>query len=288
MMLEMERFGATTFLGFGGSLEEFIELVSRLRLGYLEVKCEPGLLYPREVSSAERARLKKAFQDRGITPTVHASLYDINLGSLNPLIREASVRQLLECLKLAHDLGAEIVVVHPGDLPGDYPEDLLPLSRANLIEGLREALELAERLGVTLALENKARGRNRGLIQFPGEHLSLIEGLGSANCRVAFDVGHAYTLGLDIIRYLEKVFPYLVEVHLHDNDGLEDQHLPLGKGTVKLEPLLLALGRWGYCGPLILEMDSVEDLRWSKEYLNRIRAHHSRGSCSNPGRDSMI
>ncbi|HID11478.1 MAG TPA: sugar phosphate isomerase/epimerase [Candidatus Latescibacteria bacterium] len=271
MILDLKQFGASMFLGFDGGLGEFIELVSRLELGYLEVKCEPGLLYPREISPAKKVELKKALQEHEVTPTVHASFYDINLASLNPLIREASARQLLECIKLAHDLGAEIVVVHPGELPGDYPEDCLPLSRENFIEGLQGALELAEELGVTIALENKARGRNRGLIHSPKEHLDLIEALDSPNCRVAFDVGHAHTFGLDLIGYLERVLPHLVEVHLHDNDGSMDYHRPLGGGTIEFEPLLLALSQWGYHGPLILEMTSVEDLKQSKEYLNRIR-----------------
>jgi len=267
MTLDLKQFGASMFLGFEGGAGEFVELVDRLELGYLEVKCEPGLLYPREISPVERAELREALRGQGVTPTAHASFYDINLASLNPLIREASARQLLECIELAHDLGAEIVVVHPGELPGDYPEGLLPLSRGNLIEGLQKALVVAEALGVTLALENKARGRNRGLIHSPEEHLNLIEALDSPNCRAAFDVGHAHTFGLNLLRYLELILPYLVEVHLHDNDGSRDRHRPLGGGTIEFEPLLLALSQWGYHGPLILEMTSVEDLKRSKEYL---------------------
>jgi sugar phosphate isomerase/epimerase len=274
VILELEQFGATTFLGLKVGLEEFVELVAELGLGYLELKCEPKLFYPREVPQAKRVELREAMRGHGVTPTVHASFYDINLASLNPLIREASARQLLECLQFAHDLGAEVVVTHPGELPGDYPKELLSLSRENLIGSLEEALELAEELGVTLALENKARGRNRGLIQFPEEHLGLIEALESPNCRAAFDIGHAHTFGLDLIKYLEEILPYLVEVHLHDNDGSGDQHRPLGTGTIDFQPLFESLARGGYCGPLILEMDSLEALRQSKEYL--IRTIHPR------------
>ncbi|MFQ6116820.1 MAG: sugar phosphate isomerase/epimerase family protein [Candidatus Bipolaricaulia bacterium] len=277
LMLGLKQFGATTFLGFSGSLEEFIGLVSQLGLGYLELKCEPGLLYPREVPRAERVGLREALQAHGIMPTVHASFYDINLASLNPLIREASARQLLECLQLAHDLGAEIAVVHPGELPGDYPGELLPRAREGLISSLKEALELAEDLGVTLALENKARGRNRGVIQSAREHLELVEALDSPRCRIAFDVGHAHTFGLGLEEYMKKILPYLVEVHLHDNDGSGDQHRPLGAGTIDFRSLLEALAREGYRGPLILEMGSVKELRQCREYLVQRASLRARG-----------
>lgn len=268
-MVELEQFGAgaTIFLGFGGSLKELIKIISELGLGHLEVICEPQLLYPREVPWSERAKLKRTFQQHGVTPSVHASFYDVNLASLNPLIGEASVRQLLECIEFARDLGATIAVVHPGELPGDYPEELLPRARENLVARGRRALELAERLEVTLALENKGRGWNRGLIQSPEEHLSLVEELGSPRCKIALDVGHAHTLGLDLVNYLEMVFPHLAEVHLHDNDGRGDQHRPLGEGTIPFAPFLSALGRQGFRGSLILETVSVEDLKRSAEYL---------------------
>jgi len=269
---DLTQFGATTSPSCDESLSELIEVTRQLGLGYLEVKCEPGLAYPRELSSAEREELKRHFHTCGIIPTVHASFYDINLASLNPLIREASERQLLECLRLAYDLGAQTLVVHPGELPADYPLSLLPVARENLITGLRQALKLAKELGVALALENKARGRNRGLIQSPQDHLNLVEALNSTHCKVAFDAGHAHTWGFDLARYLKQVYPYLAEIHLHDNDGSGDQHLPLGAGTIDFIPLFKLLDQLGYRGPLILEMRSLRDLERSKEYLNHLRS----------------
>jgi sugar phosphate isomerase/epimerase len=273
--LELARFGAgsTLFLGSRESPRELLEAVSELGLGYLELLCEPGLgsLYPREVSRGERAKLRRAFQAKGIRPTIHATFYETNLASLNPLIREASLRQLLECLRFAHDLEARIVVVHAGELPSGYPQDqeFLAQAREGLLASLEEALKEAEGLGVTLALENKARGRDRGLIQAPEEHLNLIEAVGSPNCRIALDVGHAYTFGLDLREYLQKVLPYLAEVHLHDNDGSEDQHRPLGEGTIPFGPLLSILNE-RFPGPLILEMMTMEGLEQSLSYLKLI------------------
>ncbi|MGQ9733941.1 MAG: sugar phosphate isomerase/epimerase family protein [Candidatus Bipolaricaulia bacterium] len=247
-------------------IEGLLEAVRELGLGYLELLCEPGFLYPQEIDHERRAGLRRAFQVEGIKPTIHATFYNVNLASLNPLIREASLRQLLECLQFAHDLEAEVLVVHAGDLPSDYPQEFLPLAQEKLLASLEGALKEAEGLGVTLALENKARGRNRGLIQSQEEHLSLIEALGSPRCRIALDLGHAHTFGLDLQGYLKEVLPYLAEVHLHDNDGSEDQHRPLGEGTIPFRPLLSILNE-SFPGPLILEMMTMEDLKQSLSYL---------------------
>lgn len=46
----------------------------------------------------------------------------------------------------------------------------------------------------------------------------------------------------------------IVEVHLHDNDGLADQHRPLGEGTLDVQDLLDALAARGFDGPLTLEV----------------------------------
>jgi len=250
--------------------EGLLEAMEGLGLGYLELLLEPGFLYPQEIGGAERTRLRRAFQARGIRPTLHASFYNINLASLNPLIRKASLHQLLECLRFAHDLEAEVLIVHAGDLPGDYPQEFLLLAREKLLSSLEEALKEAEELGVTLALENKARGRNRGLVQSPEEHLELVEVLASPNCRIALDVGHAYTFGFDPREYLEEVLPYLAEVHLHDNDGSEDQHRPLGEGTIPFKPLLSTLNE-SFSGPLILEVMTLEGLEQSLTYLHLVR-----------------
>ncbi|MCR4405082.1 MAG: sugar phosphate isomerase/epimerase [Candidatus Acetothermia bacterium] len=270
-MLSLRQFGggATLFLNFHGEFEELVRSAASLGFGYLELICEPYFLYPREISPLRRARLRRTLLDHELTPTVHTTFYDLNLASPNPLIREASTEELLESIAFAADLGARLAVVHAGRLPGDYPASLVPTARLQLLEGLREALDLAEGLGVTLALENSARGHDRGLIESAEEHLELVAALGSPHCKAALDVGHAHTFALDLVDYLRQILPCLGEVHLHDNDGVRDLHRPLGEGTIDFGAVLEALEREAYAGPLILEMVSLEDLKQSEESLVR-------------------
>ncbi len=268
MALRLSQFGARNSLKLGHDPLEFIRLLRRLGFGHLELLCEPGLAYPRELSASARRELRAALEETNLELTLHAPFRDINLASLNPLIREASARQLQECLELAHDLGARRIVVHPGDLPRDYSEGWLPKAREGLCAALRPVCDRAEELGITLGIENLSRKGNRRLVQTAEEHLTLLAELGP-NCKATFDVGHAHTFGLDVLRYLEEVLPRLMEVHLHDNDGTGDQHLPLGAGTIDFPGLFRLLSVKDYQGPLILEVNSQADLERSRDYLLR-------------------
>ena len=266
MALQLSQFGARNSLGLGCNPLEFIELLRRLGFGLLELLCEPGLAYPRELPPSARRELRTVLEENGLELTLHAPFCDINLASLNPLIREASAHQLQECLRLAHDLGARRIVVHPGELPRDYPEDWLPRAREGLHAALRPICAQAAELGITLGIENLSRKGNRRLVQTAEDHLMLLDVLGPG-CKATFDVGHAHTFGLDVLSYLEEILPRTMEVHLHDNDGTGDQHLPLGTGSIDFPALFQLLDSKDYRGPLILEVNSQADLERSLNYL---------------------
>ena len=42
-------------------------------------------------------------------------------------------------------------------------------------------------------------------------------------------------------RILEKMLPYTVNCHLHDNDGMTDQHLKPGRGNVNWKSIVKQL-----------------------------------------------
>ena len=229
---------------------------------------EPGLAHPTELSPPDRERLRRKLGSLGLRATVHASIHDTNLASLNPHIARAALEDLLDTLELAADIGADIVVAHPGRVPSEYRGDPGSLSRARevLHRNLERALPRAEELGVILAVENKQRGSNRDLILTPEEHLELLErfpGLGAC-----LDFGHLHTLGLDPAGFVRALGEKLVHVHLHDNRGEADEHLPLGKGTLEWLRCLEALDDIGFSGMVILEIPDPEGLRDSVGLLS--------------------
>jgi len=262
-----DRLGLASYVGCAGSLEEFLELAGELGVGFVELLCERPLALPADLPSDRRREIRELLVSLSVRPLVHASFYDVNLASLNPRMGEAALEQTKDCLALAADLDAPLLDLHPGNLPGDYPSSFLDRSRKLLLERLERLVEEAEEVGVVVALENKQRGRNLPLIATEQDHLDLVRHLDSPFCRATFDAGHANTYHLDLTSYVLTLAPYLANVHLHDNRGDADEHLPLGSGTIIFPQLLEALNEAGYKGPIILEVKSWPGLQISLRTL---------------------
>jgi len=76
---------------------------------------------------------------------------------------------------------------------------------------------------------------------------------------VTWDVGHVNILrkggytGEDIVKETKDIAPYLKHVHLTDNFGYSDSHLPPGMGNVPTKKILEELEKAGFSGKKIIE-----------------------------------
>jgi sugar phosphate isomerase/epimerase len=83
---------------------------------------------------------------------------------------------------------------------------------------------------------------------------------------MTFDFGHANTIG--------KVNDFLVQVnkahhlHIHDNNGMSDEHLALGDGTIPWSAVGKAVAT-RYNGVVVIEGRSLEEARKSLAVFRR-------------------
>jgi sugar phosphate isomerase/epimerase len=181
----------------------------------------------------------------------------------------ASDRALEGLLSYAVETGAEQVVYHAHALPD------VPASQDLLLAETRSLARLAsraERLGVTIAVENLAP-------VFPGPELlshtpmtlrSLVHRIGSPRLGLCLDVGHANVVAdlkhTTLEHLVRPALDSVVLLHVHDNlggrwdrsapAGLDplrlDLHLPPGRGTLPwpgVTPLIAVCP-----APLLLEV----------------------------------
>jgi len=266
----LKNIGIAIMVNYEFELFDFLDKINQFGICYAELRCERPILYPSDINSQKRSKLRRVLERLSITPLVHASFYDVNLASLNPLMRRASVAQLKECIELAKDVNAKSVVVHPGQLPKDYPESMLKQSFLNLIDGISSVIEMAEGFDITLALENTHKGGDYGVIRFPEDYSNIIGRFDSPHLKAAFDIGHANTFNMDLGASIMKISDYLVNIHIHDNDGERDTHLPVGEGIIDFRNILKVLKKLDYKGPLIIENTTFEDAIKSRESLDEI------------------
>ena len=181
-----------------------------------------------DLDSATPAQLEELgdrFHCRGLSLTVHAPFNDLNPGALEPLVADVTERRLRQTFEAANRLGAELVVVHPGYDPWRYGfAPVLWLERC--LRFWPPLLEEAERLGCRIALENV-------FDQAVDPLAELLERLDVPHLGHCLDIGHwQLFVGGEIGAWLDRLGERLFHVHLHDNRGKRDDHLPLGDGVI--------------------------------------------------------
>lgn len=196
--------------------------------------------------------------------SAHAPMSDINIGSLNPRMREAALRELLTALGACRRLGMDVFTVHPAFLT---PLGFVSQEKVKEVTmaGLRKLESFSQDLGVKVALENMPRSPF-SMATTPKALLELIEGTDLGIC---LDVGHANTMGR--LKDFVKLKKNIVNLHVHDNRGETDEHLPIGDGTVDFPWLLKALS--GYKGRYVIESRGLDDALVSRDRLLALRSH---------------
>lgn len=247
------------------TIEDIAAVAGDFGLPYLEIVAERFWDLPDGSAETRWQEIKDLLARYQLRPIVHSCYMDINMASLDSHLRETAVQKNLRCLEFAAFLEAEYLVVHPGNLNRKYPASLLPEAWECLQQSLKSLTAQEESGQVTIALENGWNGDNHSIIRNGDEHAALIESVASPALKALFDIGHANTFGVDLTAYLNRVQPYLAGIHLHDNSGTKDEHLPLGRGAIRR----VDFQRCFDVGvPVILEMNSLDDISTSLAYLD--------------------
>lgn len=140
------------------------------------------------------------------------------------------------------------------------------MSDANLHDVCVEHVDyMRERLssrGIRFGLENTCWDNENKYFCHP-EQMKEIYSLSSGSDEyspllgVLVDAGHINVCckkyGYDIEDYIDKIPAPIWEVHICDNHGESDEHLPLGDGTLDLTKLVRALKRKGFDGVFTYE-----------------------------------
>lgn len=172
--------------------------------------------------------------------------------------------------EMAHEVGADVVVVHP---PFRWQKEYA----AGFVDGIA-ALE--ESTGIAFAVENMYPWRastRRGMEMYlPGWDPSTED---YANTTI--DCSHAAIAHSDVVDLAERLGPRLRHVHLTDGTGSAmDEHLVPGRGSTRAGDLLDLLRERGFTGHVVVEIntrkaggreartaDLAESLAFAREHL---------------------
>ncbi len=242
-----------------------LEAISELNFDYLELTMDPPQAHYRMIRE-EKKNIIRALDRHKMKIMCHLPSF-VSTADLTPSLREASLNEVLNSLDVAAELGCLKVVLHPSYI-GGLSVFVLDKAREYALEGLDAIMERADKLGLLLCLENLFP-RTHSLAK-PEDFTEIFEKF--PILKLTLDIGHAHIGDKEGRRALDfiKMFPDRIShIHASDNFGEEDDHLPVGTGTVNFPEIIKALKEIGYDDTITLEVFSKDRdyLRISREKL---------------------
>lgn len=178
----------------------------------------------------------------------------------NDTMNEAIINAIRKCMAVCNEMDCRYMVVHPyfaAYLSRFDAETQWTLNRA-FYERL---IPFAKEYGVTICLENMFtdyRGRiYSSVCSDINEAVDYVNRLNDmAGCEqfsFCYDTGHQTILGQDMRRGLRKLGKRVSTLHIHDNDGRDDQHIAPYMGVSDWEAFIDGLKSIDYHGALNFE-----------------------------------
>lgn len=186
----------------------------------------------------DRKRLKDLLSTYDSTVTLHAPFTDLNPAVPYQSLKAAVSKTLCDFVKFGESLNASRVTIHPGSV---HNEALVPTSVGNAVSTLREVARVCSGR-LEMNIENQVKSLSP--YHFPlGSNLESIDVLLAEveGVHLTLDTGHAHVSGIDPLRLYERFQDSITELHLNDNNGSQDDHLPPRQGTANLKGLLKPL-----------------------------------------------
>ncbi|HJN86894.1 MAG: sugar phosphate isomerase/epimerase [Dehalococcoidia bacterium] len=270
----MSTIAVSTF-SFGREAQacDALDFVIRHRFHGLELGSYT--FFPQVLSRADRRYLRLQAAVHGVDLSIHFIHRGVAPASHDPARRDRHLKELEDTLELAGEIGARVVVVHPGPIdcpdvaPEDASEEVRREATVNLKDFLRAVVPKAEAEGVVVGMENLHHNPGE-VIRSYGELRDLVKNLGSPAVKITLDTGHAY-LSDGLTDAFETFAPFLRHIHIHDSDGQRD-HLELGPGGVDFNQWIDSLRPYPFA--LVMETRNEADVEGSvlrsRDHLKRL------------------
>ena len=229
---------------------EEIHAAAFLAMDYLELAMDPPCAHYSRLREQKEA-ITTALRRNNLGLVCHLPTF-VYTAHLTDSIRQASVKEMIASLETAVDLGAEKAVIHPGYIDGlavYVVDDALALAMDSLDRIGRRAMEL----GVVLCIENMFP--RLGPYAAPDDFEVIFRRF--PELKLVLDTGHAHIgdpAGRRIVDFILRFKDRLAHVHISDNMGRSDDHLPVGQGTIPFKAVARALRSVRYDSTITLEI----------------------------------
>ncbi len=148
------------------------------------------------------------------------------------------------------------VVFHYSQL--QFDEEEIPQKQKNAYWVMENLTALASRMGLHFVIENLCKQKHKNHLFTNEEYFQIFENIPSAVSLI--DIGHANVNGLDVERFLALYGKRVKGFHVHNNDGLTDQHLDYHNGTANIREIMHWAGKYTEDADIVIEYEPHEKL----------------------------
>jgi sugar phosphate isomerase/epimerase len=186
----------------------------------------------------------------------------------DPQKRKDQVEKIAQAVEVATKLGAKVIRVFSGDAPQD---EKIAFDEALgwIVDGLKAGAALAEKAGITLALEN------HGLFAGKAQQVAqVLDKVGSKALGATLDTGNFLLVGENPVEAVRQLADKAALIHFKDfkevgpqvtdrvykaTTGKRYQGTIIGQGDVDLPTIVSILNQRGYNGYLSIEFEGPGD-----------------------------
>ncbi len=190
--------------------------------------------------------------------SLHGAFIDVNPASGDSALRALSQRRCRESCAVAVMIGAKNVVFH---------SSCSPFLRGAYLDAWADACAeffqaLASQHQLNIFLENSMDVDPQPLAE-------VMRRTQSERIGVCLDIGHANYSRVPLKQWFDVLGDRIGYLHLSDNRGLYDDHLPLGEGSVNWVEADALYRRLNREVPMTLEVGGIDGVERSLQFLRR-------------------
>ena len=222
-----------------------------------------------EIEQMRRACFEQQIPVRSMCLSAHRRF---PFGSSDAKTREKAIEIMQLAIQFAAKMGIRVIQLAGYDV---YYETSTDESLRLFLEGMRRAVQMAEREQVMLALEIM----DTPLYSSITKYLAIKAQINSPWFRVYPDTGNLTAWGNDVQNELKKGIHDIVAMHLKDTLAVTDvfpgqfKNVPFGSGCVDFPLFFQTLEQLGFQGPYLIEIwyrptdDYLESIKNAKSFL---------------------
>lgn len=229
---------------------ELLEIVSKYNVGIETIDFSVAM------NLDDPLEYLNKYKDINYKLAFHGPFFDLMPASFDSLVKQATMTRFEQAYDNALKLNVDHIVFHTGFLRNIYYyEGWLQ----NSIIFWKEFLE--DKDNMMFYIENVFEDNLDFLIE-------LVKIINKDNFKICLDIGHFNIQTLEELDDLfKKISPYIGHFHIHNNNGIKDQHLSLLNGSINYDSVFKLIDKYKIDASFTLEMVNKKDIYESLDFM---------------------